>query len=91
MRMILTIALPVARRGITAAVALAIILLSSDFAVSVLAQTPGNQVMGTLLYELEQSGSAPQVAVMALIITSVTAVILALTLWSGGRRTLESL
>jgi iron(III) transport system permease protein len=91
LRMILTITLPIARRGIAAALALAFVMLTNDFAVSVMVQAPGQQVMGTLLYQLGQEGAAPEVAVMSLIITFVTAAILAFTARiGGGKSALES-
>jgi iron(III) transport system permease protein len=90
LRMIGTIALPVARRGIAAALALAFVMLTNDFAVSVMVQSPGQQVMGTFLYQLGQEGSAPEVAVMSLVMTVITAAILAMTLRIGGKSALES-
>jgi iron(III) transport system permease protein len=75
----------------TAALAVMVILLSHDFAVSVMLRSPGNQVMGTLLYDFYSNGAFPQVAAMALIMTLVTSVLLALTLWIGGRSALENL
>jgi iron(III) transport system permease protein len=90
-RTVLSVALPLTRRGITASLAIGFILLSHDFAVAVMLRSPGNQVMGTLLYELGETGVFPEVAVMALVMTIVTAAILALTLWVGGRKALENL
>jgi iron(III) transport system permease protein len=90
-RTVLSVALPLTRRGITASLAIGFILLSHDFAVAVMLRSPGNQVMGTLLYELGETGVFPEVAVMALVMTTVTAAILALTLWVGGRKALENL
>jgi iron(III) transport system permease protein len=90
-RMIATIALPVARRGIAASVALAFVMLTHDFAVSIMVQSPGQQVMGTLLYQFGQEGAAPSIAVMSLIMTLVTAVILALTIRIAGKSALEGI
>lgn len=89
--MIRTIALPVAVRGMAAALAMTFVLLSNDFAVSVMVQTPGRQVMGTLLFQFEQSGAISQVAVMALVMTLITAIVLSITVRLGGRSTLENL
>jgi iron(III) transport system permease protein len=91
MRTVLDIALPLTKRGMTAALAIMLILLSHDFAVSVMLRSPGNQVMGTILYEFWEGGIYPQVAVMALIMTVVTGVLLALTLWLGGRKALQNI
>lgn len=90
-RTIWTIALPLTKRGMTAALAIMIILLSHDFAVSVMLRSPGNQVMGTALYEFWANGVFPQVAMMALIMTAVTGILLAATLKIGGRSALENL
>lgn len=91
LRMITTIALPVARRGIAASIALAFVMLTHDFAVSVMVQSPGQQVMGTLLYQFGQEGAAPAIAVMSLIMTLVTAGILALTIRIAGKSALEGI
>ncbi|WPU09491.1 ABC transporter permease subunit [Pseudarthrobacter oxydans] len=91
LRMVATIALPVARRGIAASIALAFVMLTHDFAVSVMVQSPGQQVMGTLLYQFGQEGAAPAIAVMSLIMTLVTAGILALTIRIAGKSALEGI
>lgn len=91
MTMIGTIAIPVARRGIAASAALAFVMLTNDFAVSVMVQSPGQQVMGTLLYQYSQEGAAPSIAVMSLIMSVITALILALTLRIGGKSALEGI
>ena len=91
LRMVTGIALPIARRGIAAALALAFVLLSNDFAVSIMLRTPGNQVLGTLLYEKSVQGNVPAVAVLALIMTVITTIILLLTIRFGGKSTLEGL
>jgi len=90
-RMVLDIALPLARRGIAASMAIGFILLAHDFAVAVMVRSPGNQVMGTLLYELGETGAFPEIAVMSMLITAVTATGLAITVWLGGRKSLENL
>jgi iron(III) transport system permease protein len=90
-RTIMQIALPLARRGMVAAATLMIVLLSHDFAVSVMVRSPNRQVMGTQLYEYWASGVYPQVAVMSLIMTVVTSAMLALTLWVGGKSALSKL
>lgn len=85
------IALPLARRGIAAAFAIMVVLLSHDFAVSVMLRSPGNHVMGTLIYEFWETGVFPEVAVMALVMTVVTGALLAVTVRIGGRSALENL
>lgn len=91
LRTIWSVAVPLTRRGMTAALAIMVILLSHDFAVSVMLRSPGNHVMGTALYEFWSTGVFPQVAVMALLMTLVTGVLLAATLKIGGRSALENL
>nr|WP_241748179.1 ABC transporter permease subunit [Microbacterium aquimaris] len=85
------IALPLARRGVAAAATVMFILLSHDFAVSVMLRTPRTYVMGTLLYDTWTTGVYPEVAVLALVITAVTGIGVALTLLVGGRSALEKM
>ncbi|OZD11652.1 iron ABC transporter permease [Rhodococcus sp. 06-156-3C] len=91
LRMVRSVALPVARRGMAAALGLAFVLLSNDFAVSVMVRTPGNQVLGTLLYERSVQGLVPDVAVLALIMTVITTLVLLLTIRIGGKSSLKGL
>jgi iron(III) transport system permease protein len=91
LRTIWSVALPLTKRGMSAALAIMVILLSHDFAVSVMLRSPGNHVMGTVIYEFWSTGVFPQVAVMALVMTVVTGVLLAVTLKVGGRSALENL
>jgi iron(III) transport system permease protein len=90
MRTVMNIALPLTRRGMAAALAIMIVLLSHDFAVSVMLRSPGNHVMGTLIYEFWEGGVFPQVAVMSLIMSVVTGVLLGVTVWIGGRSALQN-
>lgn len=90
-RTIAEIALPLLRRGIVAGATLMLILLSHDFAVSVMVRSPGMQVMGTQLFEFWENGVFPQVAVMSLIMAVATGLILAVTLLVGGRSALRNL
>jgi iron(III) transport system permease protein len=89
LRTIFQIAVPLTRSGMTAAATMMMVILSHDFAVSIMVRSPGNHVMGTLLYEYWDNGVYPQVAVMALIVTFVTSIGLGITLWVGGRSALE--
>lgn len=89
--MIRTIALPITRRGMAAAVALSFVVLSNDFAVSIMVRAPGNQVMGTLLYQYAEDGSMPAVAVMSLLMSIITVLILTLALRIGGKSALNGL
>lgn len=89
LRTIFEIALPLTRAGMAAAATMMMVILTHDFAVSIMVRSPGNNVMGTLLYEYWDNGVYPQVAVMALIMSMVTAVGLGLTILFGGRSALE--
>jgi iron(III) transport system permease protein len=90
-RTIMQIALPLTRRGMTASVAMMVILLSHDFAVSVMVRSPGNHVMGTILYDFWEGGVFSEVAVMALLMSAVTGTLLGLTVWLGGKSALKNL
>ncbi|MBV6760381.1 ABC transporter permease [Rhodococcus opacus] len=91
LRTILDIALPLAKRGMAASLAVMIVLLSHDFAVSVMLRSPGNHVMGTAIFEFWEGGVYPQVAVMALVMSAVTGILLAVTVWIGGRSALQNM
>lgn len=85
----LTVILPSIRQSIGAAGALTMALLSHEFAASVMVRSPQTEVMGTLLYRYWTTGSTPAVAVIALIMCTVTVVMVGLALAIGGRRSLE--
>lgn len=91
LRTILDVALPLTKRGMAASLAVMLVLLSHDFAVSVMLRSPGNHVMGTAIYEFWEGGVYPQVAVMALVMSGVTGILLALTVWVGGRSALQNM
>ena len=91
LRTVLGIAVPTAFRGMVASIALAFILLSNDVAVSLMIQAPGAEVVGTKLYALNQAGTVTDIAVLSLIMTAITAAIVAMTLFVAGRKALENL
>ncbi|MFC9360880.1 ABC transporter permease [Rhodococcus sp. NPDC057014] len=91
LRTIVDVALPLTKRGMAASLAVMLVLLSHDFAVSVMLRSPGNHVMGTAIYEFWEGGVYPQVAVMALVMSGVTGILLALTVWVGGRSALQNM
>ncbi|MCR2811391.1 MULTISPECIES: iron ABC transporter permease [unclassified Microbacterium] len=90
-RTVLDIAFPLVRRGMAAGAALALVLLSHDFAVSVMVRAPSSQVMGTMLFHFWDGGIFPEVAVMSLLIAVVTSAVLVLTMLIGGRSALRNL
>ncbi|WP_176444433.1 ABC transporter permease [Rhodococcoides kyotonense] len=85
------ITVPMARTGIAVASAMVVVLVFHEFAASVMVRSPQTQVMGTLLFDEWTSGTAPGVAVVALIMIAVTAVGVGLALAIGGRRALENI
>lgn len=87
----LRIMLPLMRPAILSAVALMFILLTHEFAASLLVRASTTQVMGTLLYDMWQNGSYPQVAAMALLMTAVTTVGVGAAMAVGGRNVLSNL
>ena len=70
----LKIIVPLMRSAIGGASALMFVLLTNEFAASLLVRAPTTQVMGTVLFDYYTNGSYPLVACIALIMTVVTAV-----------------
>ena len=62
------------RPTIGGAAALMFVLLTHEFAASLLVRSPTTQVMGTVLFDFCVNGSYPLVAAIALVMTGVTAV-----------------
>jgi iron(III) transport system permease protein len=87
----LRITLPLMRGAILSAVALMFILLTHEFAASLLVRSPTTQVMGTRLYDLWANGFYPQVAAMALLMTFVTGLGVAVAMIIGGKNVLDNL
>lgn len=90
-RTTLMVTLPMMRAAIGGAAALTFILLSHEFSASLLVRNIDTSVMGTVAYDAYISGEYPQVAVIGLIMTIVTAAGLCLALGIGGRRALDGL
>jgi iron(III) transport system permease protein len=67
------------------------VLLIHEFGVSVLLRSPQVSVMSVVLFEQYDAGSYPKTAVMALVMTVLTAVGLFAAMAAGGRRALERL
>jgi iron(III) transport system permease protein len=87
----LRIVLPLMRPAILSAVALMFILLTHEFAASLLVRSPTTQVMGTRLFDLWSNGSYPLVAAMAIVMTGVTGLGVSVAMVVGGRNVLDSL
>src|SRR5690606_5620245 len=88
LKTLLTIELPMYRKGISVSITMVVILLFHEFAASLMIATPGVQTIGTLLYDYYTSGIYPQVAVLALLMVVVTFVGVALSVLVGGRKAL---
>ena len=87
----LRIVFPLMRPAVLSAVALMFILLTHEFAASLLVRSPTTQVMGTRLFDLWSNGSYPLVAAMALVMTAVTGLGVAVAMVVGGRNVLDNL
>lgn len=68
------VVVPMMRSTLGGAAALMFVLLTHEFAASMLVRSSTTQVMGTVLYNTWSSGSYPLVAAIALVMTAVTAV-----------------
>jgi len=87
----LNIVLPLLRSTIGGAGALMFVLLTHEFAASLLVRAPTTQVMGTVLFDFYTNGSYPLVAAIALIMTVVTAAGVCLAVILGGSDALDKL
>lgn len=83
------VVIPLLRPAFGGAAALMFVLLSHEFSASVLLRTPKTQVMGTILYDYWVNGSYSTVAAMALVMTVVTGVGVALAMRLAGRDLFE--
>lgn len=83
--------LPLLRPAVLSSVALMFILLTHEFAASLLVRATTTQVMGTVLFDLWTNGSYPMVAAMALLMTVVTSLGVAAAMMIGGRNVLDNL
>lgn len=82
---------PLMRTAFGGAAALMFLLLSHEFAASMLVRSPNTQVMGTMLYDELTFGSYSSVAVIAVIMTVVSLIGLAFAFLLGGRGALKHL
>ena len=82
---------PLMRTAFGGAAALMFLLLSHEFAASMLVRSPKTQVMGTQLYDELEFGSYSRVAVIAVIMTVVSLVGLAFAFLLGGKGALKRL
>jgi iron(III) transport system permease protein len=83
--------LPLMRGTLGGAAALMFVLLTHEFAASLLVRSPTTNTMGTILYDLYTSGSYPVVASIALVMTVVTAVGVLIAIILGGSQVFDKL
>ena len=85
------VVLPLLRSALGGAAALMFVLLTHEFAASVLVRSSTTQVMGTVLFDYWTNGSYPLVAAIALIMSVVTAIGVIVAVIIGGSKALSSL
>jgi iron(III) transport system permease protein len=85
------VVLPLMRSSMGGAAALMFVLLTHEFAASILVRSSRTQVMGTVLYDAWGNGSYPLVAAIAVIMTLVTALGVAAAVVVGGSEALTKL
>ncbi|WP_326686207.1 ABC transporter permease subunit [Streptomyces sp. NBC_01795] len=85
------IVLPLTRAGMASSAAIMFVLLIHEFGVSLLIRSAEANVMSVVLFEQYDAGGYPQVAVIALAMTVITAVGVSVALMLGGSRALEKL
>jgi len=67
------------------------VLLTHEFAASLLVRASTTQVMGTVLYDAWSNGTFPLVAAIALVMTAVTATGVIVAILIGGSESLTKL
>jgi iron(III) transport system permease protein len=87
----LTILVPLLRPTIGGASALMFILLTHEFAASLLVRAPTVQVMGTILYDYYENGGYPLTAVISLVMVGVTTAGVVAAFLVGGREAFKKL
>jgi iron(III) transport system permease protein len=87
----LQILAPLLRPTFGGALALMFILLSHEFAASLLVRAPTVNVMGTILYDYYENGGYPLVAVISLIMVGVTTAGVIVALIIGGSESFKKL
>jgi iron(III) transport system permease protein len=88
---ILKVVLPMLKPAVLGAVSLMFILLTHEFAASLMVRSATTQVMGTLLYDHWSNGSYTLVAAMAILMSAVTAAGVGVAMLIGGRNVLDNL
>ncbi|MEV6639594.1 ABC transporter permease subunit [Amycolatopsis sp. NPDC051371] len=89
LRTFLRIVLPLGRAGMASSAAIMFVLLIHEFGVSLLIRSAKVNVMSVVLFEQYDAGGYPQVAVIAIAMTVITAIGVFVALLFGGSRALE--
>jgi iron(III) transport system permease protein len=87
----LTILAPLLRPTFGGAAALMFILLSHEFAASLLVRAPSVNVMGTILYDYYENGGYPLVACISIIMVGVTTAGVIVAILIGGSQVFKKL
>jgi iron(III) transport system permease protein len=87
----LTILAPLLRPTFGGAAALMFILLSHEFAASLLVRAPTVNVMGTILYDYYENGGYPLVACISIIMVGVTTAGVIVAILIGGAQVFKKL
>lgn len=87
----LSILAPLLRPTLGAASALMFVLLSHEFAASLLVRAPTTQVMGTILYDFYENGGYPLVSVISIVMIGVTTAGVVVAVAIGGSEVFKKL
>jgi iron(III) transport system permease protein len=82
---------PLLRPTLGAAAALMFVLLSHEFAASLLVRAPTTQVMGTILYDFYENGGYPLVSVISIVMIAVTTAGVLVAVAIGGSEAFKKL
>jgi iron(III) transport system permease protein len=85
------ITFPLIRSGLGVAAALTTIVVAHEFTVSLMVTSPTRRVIGSLLYDETINGSAPNVAVLSLLMLAVTLVGIAISWVIAGGNTVDKI
>jgi iron(III) transport system permease protein len=91
LRTLFLVVLPMARKGIAAAVALVFVLMFHEFSASMMVRSPASQVIGSVMYDVWAGGTYPEMAVLALVMVAVTFIGVLIAVWIGGVESLKRL
>lgn len=85
------ITFPLIRSGLGVAAALITIIVAHEFTVSLMVTSPTRRVIGSLLYDETVNGTAPNVAVLSLLMLAVTLVGIGISWLIAGGNTVDKI